>query len=69
MKKNRTHCCKEKKQSNEADVTSRRTFMKKAAYTAPKIIALGLLSQGRPASGFPLDQGPPDAPANSGQPW
>jgi len=69
MKKNRANCSEENVQSNDEQETSRRMFIKKAAYTAPKIIALGLLSQGRPASGYPINQGPPDAPANSGQPW
>lgn len=46
---------------------SRRSFIKKLVYTAPKIIALGLLTQGKPASAAFGD--PPDGPGNSGQPW
>ncbi|MGB5965831.1 MAG: hypothetical protein WBF77_01370 [Sulfurimonadaceae bacterium] len=66
MKKNRDNCSTEEVQSDKHNV-SRRKFMKKAAYTAPKIIALGLLAQGKPSSA--AFGGPPNAPGNSGQPW
>lgn len=39
---------------------SRRLFMKKMVYKTPKIIALGLLMQGKPASAFDT---PPDGPS------
>ena len=45
---------------------SLRSFIKKAVYTTPKIIALGLLTATKPSAAF---DGPPDAPSNSGKPW
>ena len=66
MKKNSENCSTEKVQTDKQQSVSRRKFMKKAAYTAPKIIALGLLAQGKPSGAF---DGPPNAPGNSGQPW
>lgn len=45
---------------------SRRLFMKKAVYTTPKIIALGLLTATKPSAALGL---PPGPPSDSGEPW
>ena len=61
MKDNQTRLDEVVEQSKDNEETSRRTFMKKVAYTAPTLITLGYLSKAEliHADGTGGPDGPP----------
>lgn len=56
---------KNKNTSKDVMKNDRRSFLKKAAYTAPSLLALGTLS--RPTKSMAGDSNIPDGPTWSGQ--